>query len=37
MLIVLASARLGEGALEAGRTALDTMITASRAEEGCIE
>jgi len=37
VLIVLASARLGEGALEAGRAALNAMITASRAEEGCIE
>lgn len=37
MLIVLASAKLGTGALDAGREALDAMITASRAEEGCIE
>ena len=37
MLIVLATAKLGEGALEAGREALEAMITASREEEGCIE
>ena len=36
MLIVLAEATLGEGALEAGREALTTMIGASRKEEGCI-
>lgn len=36
MLIVLAEAKLGEGALEAGREALTTMIEASRAEEGCV-
>ena len=28
---------MGEGALEAGRAALETMIAASRAEEGCID
>ncbi|MEO0464701.1 MAG: putative quinol monooxygenase [Pseudomonadota bacterium] len=37
MLIVLGSAKLGDGALEQGHAALDAMITASRAEEGCIE
>lgn len=37
MLIVLASAKLGETALVAGREALEAMITASREEEGCIE
>ena len=37
MLMVIGTAKLGEGALEAGREALDTMITASRAEEGCID
>ena len=37
MLIVLATAKLGEGALEAGRAALETMVEASRAEEGCID
>ena len=36
MLIVLAEATLGEGALDAGRDALTTMVEASRAEEGCI-
>ncbi|MFL0357056.1 putative quinol monooxygenase [Erythrobacter sp. GH1-10] len=36
MLFVLAEARLGEGALDAGREAMATMIEASRAEEGCI-
>lgn len=37
MLIVLGTAKLGEGALEAGRAALETMVAASRAEEGCID
>ena len=37
MLIVLGTARLGEGALDAGREALETMIAASLQEEGCIE
>jgi quinol monooxygenase YgiN len=36
MLIVLAEATLGEGALDAGRAAMATMVEASRAEEGCI-
>ncbi len=36
MLIVLAQAKLGEGALEDGRAALTAMIEASRAESGCI-
>ena len=37
MLMVLGEAKLGEGALEAGHTALSAMIQASRAEEGCID
>lgn len=37
MLIVLATAKMGDGALEAGREAMTTMVEASRAEEGCIE
>lgn len=37
MLIVLAKAKLGEGALEAGREAFTAMVEASRKEEGCIE
>jgi quinol monooxygenase YgiN len=37
MLMVIGTARLGEGALETGRSALEAMITASRAEEGCID
>ena len=37
MLMVIGTAKLGEGALEAGRAALETMIAASRAEEGCID
>ncbi|MEO1730206.1 MAG: putative quinol monooxygenase [Pseudomonadota bacterium] len=37
MIIVLANAKLGEGALEEANTALETMVTASRAEEGVIE
>lgn len=36
MLIVLAKAKLGDGALEAGRDAIATMVEASNAEEGCI-
>ena len=36
MLIVLAEATLGDGALEAGREAFATMVEASRAEEGCL-
>lgn len=36
MLLILATATLGEGALEAGREAMRTMIEASRAEAGCI-
>lgn len=36
MLIVLAQAKLGETALEQGRSAFAAMIEASRAEEGCI-
>lgn len=37
MLIVLGTAKLGEGALEAGRAALEKMIAASRLEDGCID
>ena len=37
MLIVLGTAKLGEGALEAGKAAFEAMITASRDEKGCIE
>lgn len=36
MLIVLAEAKLGEGALEAGRAAFTAMIETSREEEGCL-
>ncbi len=36
MLIVLAEAKLGDGALDAGREAMATMVEASRAEEGCV-
>ena len=37
MLIVLGTASLGEGALEAGREALEAMIAASLQEEGCLD
>lgn len=36
MLIVLAEATLGKGALDAGHAALTTMVEESRKEEGCI-
>ena len=36
MLIVLAEATLGEGAVDAGRDAFEAMVTASRAEDGCL-
>ncbi|NVE94492.1 putative quinol monooxygenase [Altererythrobacter lutimaris] len=36
MLLVLAEAKLGEGTLETARAAFEPMITASRAEDGCI-
>ncbi|MBD2842273.1 putative quinol monooxygenase [Erythrobacter rubeus] len=36
MLIVLAEAKLGDGALEQGRKAFTAMVEASRKEEGCI-
>ena len=36
MLIVLAEANLGDGAIDAARGAMATMVEASRAEEGCI-
>ncbi len=36
MLIVLAKAKLGEGALDAARGAIAEMVAASNAEEGCI-
>ncbi|MEM7702061.1 MAG: putative quinol monooxygenase [Pseudomonadota bacterium] len=35
--MVIGTAKLGEGAIDAGREALEAMITASRAEEGCID
>ncbi|MCL4672415.1 MAG: antibiotic biosynthesis monooxygenase [Sphingomonadaceae bacterium] len=37
MLIVLAKATVPEGALDAARDAIATMVAASRAEEGCID
>lgn len=37
MLMVIGTARLGEGALEAGHGALEAMVAASRAEPGCID
>ena len=37
MLMVIGTAKLGEGALDAGRAALEAMVTASREEEGCID
>lgn len=37
MLIVLAKAKLGDGAIEAGRDAIAAMVEASNAEEGCID
>ena len=36
MIIVLATARLGEGAFEQGFAAMEAMIKASNAEPGCI-
>lgn len=36
MLIVLAKAKLGDGALEAAKPAIAAMVAASNAEEGCI-
>ena len=36
MLIVLAEATLGEGALDSARKTMAQMVAASRAEEGCI-
>ncbi|NCP14105.1 MAG: antibiotic biosynthesis monooxygenase [Sphingomonadales bacterium] len=36
MLIVLAKARVGEGAMEAARAAVADMVAASNAENGCI-
>ena len=36
MLIVLAEATLGEGALDKGREAMKAMVEASRAEEQCL-
>ena len=36
MLIVLAKAKVGEGALDAARAAIADMVAASNAEEGCI-
>lgn len=37
MLMVIGTAKLGEGALEAAREAFTAMIAASREEEGCID
>ena len=37
MLMVIGTAKLGEGAIDQGRVALDAIITASRQEEGCID
>ncbi|MEO0419620.1 MAG: putative quinol monooxygenase [Pseudomonadota bacterium] len=37
MLMVIGTAKLGEGAIDAGRDALEAMITASREEDGCID
>ncbi|MEL6529947.1 MAG: putative quinol monooxygenase [Pseudomonadota bacterium] len=36
MLIVLAQAKVGEGAIDAARDAIAAMVEASNAEEGCI-
>ncbi len=36
MLIVLAKAKVGEGAMEPARAAIADMVAASNAEEGCI-
>ena len=36
MLIVLAKAKVGEGAIDAARDAIAAMVEASNAEEGCI-
>ena len=36
MLIVLAKAKVGEGAMEAARTVIADMVAASNAESGCI-
>jgi quinol monooxygenase YgiN len=36
MLIVLAKAKLGEGAIDAARSAIADMVAASNAESGCI-
>ncbi|MBI1403681.1 MAG: antibiotic biosynthesis monooxygenase [Porphyrobacter sp.] len=36
MLIVLAKAEVGEGAMEAAKAAIADMVAASNAEEGCI-
>ncbi len=37
MLIVIGKATVGNGAIDAARDALAAMVTASNAEEGCIE
>jgi len=37
VLIVLAKAKVGEGAIEAARDAIAAMVEASNAEEGCID
>lgn len=36
MLIVLAKAKVGDGAMEAAKAAIAEMVAASNAEEGCI-
>jgi quinol monooxygenase YgiN len=36
MLIVLAKAKVGEGAMDASRAVIAAMVAASNAEEGCI-
>ena len=37
MLVVIAKAKVGEGAVEAAKNAISAMVKASMAEEGCIE
>lgn len=37
MLMVIGTAKVGEGAIDSAREVMETMITASRAEEGCID
>jgi len=35
MLLIMGTVRLPEGGLDSARTAMETMVTASRAEDGC--